>query len=93
MRLETITLRSTQLQSLEARLPGLVADLSTGPQAPSVAVYRRNPPTSDLCVHLIWSSYREDVDHFGIRVAAALGEYGTVDHAVWRRLASSRPVF
>ena len=89
MWLETITVRTPQLPLLEAALSELIDGLERLSPAPSVATYRRDPPMSDLSVHLQWAADSKYSRHCGIQLAAALGEFGTVDHAVWQSLSTT----
>ena len=85
MRLETITVRTSQFEAIRTNVSDLIAALGESTN-PSVAVYLRNAPASDLCIHLLWHSGHEQADSLGVQLAAALMDYGSVDHAVWSRI-------
>lgn len=85
MRLETITVRTSQLKAIQATVSDLFTTLGESTD-PSVAVYLRSAPASDLSIHLLWHSGHEQTDSLGIQLAAALTDFGSVDHAVWSRI-------
>jgi|GEM_PF-1022613 len=84
MWLETITVRTPELGLLETQLPQLLEQLSKEASELSLAVYTRYPTNSDLSVHLVHASPQLQTSDHGLRLAAALSSFGTVDHALWQ---------
>ena len=85
MRLETITVRTTQVEGLIEGVSALIEDVAEVTDL-SVAVFQRNPPINDLCIHLRWPSDRKSNAQPGIQLASVLSEYGSVDHAIWQEI-------
>ncbi len=85
--LEIIELRSVSKQHalVEQDLVDLAAgaDREFKPQA--IDVYRHSTVETDWSIHLHYQSEREDVceSSLGLRLAAALKEFGLVHHSVW----------
>ena len=52
----------------------------------SVGLYCRVNVENDVAIHLHWKASGPDnpVSDLGLRLAAALKEYGMVEHTVWR---------
>ncbi len=89
MWLETITVRTPSLERLDALLPELLEQLAASAPGIEIDVYTRFPTSSDLSLHLMHRF--EPIQHSanGLRLAAALGNYGTVDHALWQPCSNS----
>ncbi|MEM1230885.1 MAG: hypothetical protein AAGI15_10130 [Pseudomonadota bacterium] len=90
MWLETITVRTPDLQRLEAHLPPLLEQLSKEAPGLLLAVYSRHPTNSDLSLHLGHGGPQRESSDQGLRLAAALSRFGTVDHALWRSIPIPR---
>ena len=83
MWLETITVRTPSLARLKERLPELLWQLEADSPGLAVEVYTRFPNSSDLSLHLTHESEPIQRSVHGLRLAAALASFGTVDHALW----------
>ena len=85
--LETIELRSASKH--HTLVERTLADLTTGahqevkPQA--ISEYRNLTVETDWSIHLHYESERENIckSPLGLRLAAALKEFGLVHHSVW----------
>lgn len=88
MLLETITVRSPRVNAVAEQITVLIKELSVHQPGISLALYLRDPPTSDLSVHLMWRQQSGYSRHLGLQIAAALSDFGTVDHSQWRPIRS-----
>ncbi|MEF1228891.1 hypothetical protein QTO02_15470 [Vibrio fortis] len=86
MWLETITVRTSRREVLEKKLLSLLGALKSTTNDPKVSIYRKEPPMSDLSIHLLWSSRTIEAEKCGIQLASELMEFGAVDHANWLQL-------
>ncbi|MEM8492514.1 MAG: hypothetical protein AAF756_16985 [Pseudomonadota bacterium] len=86
MWLETITVRSSRLDAVVAYVRELTEEFEPPSPHTAVAVYLREAPTCDLSIHLLSPDQSNHSTGWTTRIAAALGEFGTVDHALWRPL-------
>ena len=89
-RLEIIQLR------LAGSLPdGLIEEIrqsaASEKQPTSVSIYHRANVENDIAIHLHQEVPESDnqASNLGLRLAAALREYGMVEHTVWRDAMSS----
>ena len=89
MWLETITIRTPELERLEALLPQVLEQLSNEAPDLSISVYRRYPANSDLSLHLSHASPQIQNSDHGLRLAAALSSFGTIDHALWQSVGTA----
>ncbi|MEZ8374959.1 hypothetical protein [Vibrio cyclitrophicus] len=86
MWLEIITVRTSKRKALEERLLSLLGPLKDTTDAPKVSIYRKDPPASDLSIHLLWSSRTAEAEKCCIQLASDLMVFGAVDHAKWLQL-------
>lgn len=89
MWLETITVRTRELRQLEMQLPRLLEQLASEAPELSPTVYKRFPGNSDLSFHLALPSSEAQTSDHGLRMAAALSSFGTVDHALWQSVSAT----
>ncbi|MCP5108216.1 MAG: hypothetical protein GY950_32825 [bacterium] len=82
--LEIIELRSVGKH--QAQVEKGLADLTAGAE-PEINVYRNLTVSTDWSIHLHYESNRDDIREspLGLRLAAALREFGLVHHSVWLR--------
>ena len=83
MWLESITIRTADLDRLSKGLSQLLEQLSGAAQAPGIDVYLRSPATSDVSLHLHHERRPIERSALGLRLVETLRTYGTVDHALW----------
>lgn len=84
MWLETLTVRTPMLAQLEAALPTLLNQLSMDAPDLPFQVYARYPANSDLSLQFAHTTNEIKTSDHGLRMAAALSQFGTVDHALWQ---------
>ena len=87
--LEIIELRSVGKH--RAQVEQGLADLTAGAD-PEVNVYRNLTVNTDWSIHLQYESDQDDIREspLGLRMAAALREFGLVHHCVWVRECPTR---
>lgn len=89
MWLETITVRTPAVTSLEQHLEALLDQLAaTAPQL-YAAVYSRHPSNTDLSFHLLHTAPPVAPSTHGLRLADALRAFGSVDHAAWKQVPAN----
>lgn len=83
--LEIIHLRSVQRPPREIHRAIVESMRSISESEPKVRLYAHLRVLGDLSVHLVHESSDglEQASHLGLRLAAALEEYGLVEHSVW----------
>ncbi len=85
--LEIIELRSVGKH--QAKVEQWLADLTAGPdpevKPEAIKVYHNSILKTDWSIHLHYESEQEDIlkSPLGLRLAAALKEFGLVHHSVW----------
>ena len=87
MWLETITVRTANLDTLAHQLPALLQQFSSHAPDINVSAYIRYPTNSDLSFHLIHRQIPVKPSSEGVRLADALRSYGSVDHSTWKAVS------
>ena len=86
MWLESITVRTADLEAVQESLSELLAQLSCTTPSFGVHVLVRYPASSDLSLHLHHEYPPLESSVLGLRLAEALRAFGTVDHALWQHI-------
>ncbi len=82
--LEIIRVRSSR--DVEEMIREIIRALKSDPDVPSAKEVRLfSNAVGDLAIHLSWKSDRTpgDGSSLGLRLAAALSEYGLINHTMW----------
>jgi hypothetical protein len=89
--LEIIQLRAVDgnRQLLESELGRLIEAVVSDRENPAVVAYRRPMVDTDYCIQLTHDSSGIEASGspLGLRLAAALKEFGMVSHSVWGEVA------
>ena len=84
---ELITVRSNKnnSQALAATLRELMEDVVRRAGPEKIRMYRRKRLDTDFCIVLFHEGEKDPIDgsRLGLRLAAALKDFGIVHHAVW----------
>ena len=85
--LETIELRSagSNFESVKTNLLNLTEYASRDAERQAIKFYSSGVIDSDFCIHLIHNStvIEKDGSKLGLGIAAALKEFGLVNHKIW----------
>ena len=87
---EVITVRSTGggSKSLTSALRNLMEDVDIKHRREHIRLYRRRGVDSDFCLVLFHEGEKVGFDgsRIGLRLTAALKDFGMVNHTVWEEL-------
>ena len=85
--IEILNLRSAGAprESIEQKIPRSVAEVDRSQHLAAIRVFRHATLDTDLSVHLLFESFGPEVQPsaLGQRLAAALKEFGLVNHSLW----------
>ena len=84
---EVVQLRAadSHLTILESRLKELIHTIGNKSRRQGVMIYRRSLINTDYSIHILHDSSKVESQgsHLGLQLAAALKEYGLVNHSIW----------
>jgi hypothetical protein len=85
--IEIINLRSAgdPRESIEQKIPGSTVEVDQSKDLVSIQVYRHATLDTDLSVHLLFESSKQEMQPsaLGQRLASALKDFGLVSHSMW----------